>query len=182
MPLERLRFLFLGLGAIVLTAGGAWMAFAATTSADRLWGAFGALFFGVGIWVTFRAAFKGESRPARKGPASRYQPLIVPLVLVFMLPWSLKLWFCVPLLVAWGVLVPQYRDRRALLAAAGFAAALAIAQALLFCVALVPAMQEARGLGNAALPAVFLLIVLWLDGRVLWEARSRLRVGAAPAA
>jgi hypothetical protein len=179
MWFERVRFLVLGLGGIVLTGGGLWIAIIPGNLGTRFMGAFGVLFFGVGTWLTLRAAFKGQWWPKQKGAALRRQQLILPLVLVFTLPWSLKLWFCLPLLVAWGVLFPQYRDRRALYAAALFAALLAIAQALLFCLAIAPAIQEAHGIGNVALQVLFLLIVLWLDGRLLWEARSRLRLAEA---
>ena len=93
------------------------------------------IFFGAATVVTFRLAFKGQSLPkAGAGPRFRFQQLIVPGILIFTLPWVSKLWFCLPLLVAWGVLLPQYRDRRALYAAAIFAALLAIAQALLLCI------------------------------------------------
>ncbi|HEX4236037.1 MAG TPA: hypothetical protein VH041_17250 [Caldimonas sp.] len=178
MTFDRVRNLFLGLGGIVLTAGGLWIAVTPGALSTRVWGAFGALFFSFGTWVTLRAALKGQWWPDQKGRALRRQQLVLPLVLVFTLPWALKLWFAVPLLVAWGLLVPQYQDRRALHAAVLVAVVLAIAQALVFCIAIVAAIQEAHGAGNIALQVCFLLIVLWLDGRLLWEVRSRLRPAA----
>jgi hypothetical protein len=178
MSFERLRYLILGLGGMVLTVGGLWMAVTPGNLSARFWGAFGVLFFGFGTWVTLRAALKGPWRPKRTGPALRYQPLVLPLVLVFTLPGALKLWFAVPLLVAWGLLVAPYRDRRLLYAAALFAGLLAIAQAFVFCIALVPAIQEAHGAAKVALQVCFLLLVFWLDGRLLLEVRTRLRPAA----
>jgi hypothetical protein len=131
MPLERIRLIFLGLGGIVLVAGCLWIATTPGPVGTRLVGAFGVLFFSAGIWATFRLAFKGQTR-AETGRSSRTSKLILPLVLIFTLPWGLKLWFALPLLAGWLALVPHYRDRRALLAAAIFAAALSIAQAMLF--------------------------------------------------
>jgi hypothetical protein len=178
MSFERFRYLILSLGGIVLTGGGLWMAVTPGDLGTRFWGAFGALFFGFGTWVTLRAAFKGRWWPKQKGAALRRQQVVLPLVLVVTLPWALNLWFAVPLLVAWGLLLPQYRDRRALYAAALFAGVLALAQALVFCVGLVPAIQAAHGAADVALHVCFLLIVLWLDGRLLWEVRNRLRPAA----
>ena len=102
----------------------------------------------------------------------RVQQLILPIVLLLALPSSMKLWFCLPLLAAWSALVPQYRNRRALDAAAIFAAVVAIAQALLFGLGFVGTLPEAHGTGQLALIAMYLLLVLWLDGRVLWEVRK----------
>jgi hypothetical protein len=48
MSLERLRFLVLTLGGVVLTAGGLWLAATPDGLGARFLGAFGALFFGCG--------------------------------------------------------------------------------------------------------------------------------------
>jgi hypothetical protein len=174
MTFERVRLLLLGMGGVLLAAAGLWIALTPGELSSRFWGAFGVIFFGAATVVTWRLALKGQSLPRQTGRSFRFQQLIVPGILIFTLPWGLKLWFCLPLLVAWGVLLPQYRDRRALYAAAVFAALIAIAQALLFCLGSVAGIQEAQGAGSVALHVFFLLMVLWLDGRLLWEVRDRL--------
>jgi len=174
MPLERIRLIFLGLGGIVLVAGCLWIATTPGPVGTRLVGAFGVLFFSAGIWATFRLAFKGQTR-AETGRSARTSKLILPLVLIFTLPWGLKLWFALPLLAGWLALVPHYRDRRALLAAAIFAAALSIAQAMLFSFGAYAEIREAQGAGAVALQVVFLVMVLSLDAALFWHVRSRLR-------
>ena len=178
MTVERLKLLLLGLGGILLSAGGLWMAATPGPLATRFWGAFGVLFFGFATVAVFRLAFKGKSLPRQTGRAFRFQQLIVPGILIFTLPSALKLWFCLPLLVAWGVLLPQYRDRRALYAAAIFAALIAIAQAALFAIGMVAGIREAQGAASVALHVCLLLTVLWLDGQLLWEARARVTAPA----
>ena len=175
MSLERLRFLILSLGGIVLTAGALWIVATPRGIGERLFGVFAVLFFGAGTWVTLRAALKGRWWREPKGGQRRMQQLVLPLALLVTLPWPLKLWFCLPLLAAWGALFPQYRHRRALQAAAILAAVLAVAQALVFCISIAGAIRQTHGAGYVALQVSFLLIVLWLDGRVLWEVRKRLR-------
>jgi len=181
MTLQRIRLLLLGLGGIALTAAGLWIALTPGALGTRLVGAFAVVFFGFATVVTWRLAIKGKSLARQTGGRFRFQQLIVPGILLFTLPWTLKLWFCLPLLLAWGVLVPQYRDRRALYAAAIFAALLAVAQALLFCIGTVGGIQGAQGAAGVGLHVVFLLMVLLLDGRVLWEASNRLRLARSDA-
>ncbi len=53
MSLERIRMIFRGLGGIVLTAGGLWIAVRPGPLGDQLIGAFGVLFFAFGVWVVF---------------------------------------------------------------------------------------------------------------------------------
>jgi hypothetical protein len=174
MSFERLRVVFLGLGGILLAAGSLWAAVTPGPVGTRLVGMFGVAFFGVATWALLRMAAKGQTPRAAARP-SRYHRLVLPAVLVFTLPWAFKLWFALPLLSAWLALVPQYRDRRALLAGAIFAAVLATAQALFFALVTVGAIAEAHGVGEVSLHVVFLAMVLWLDGTVLWNVRSRLR-------
>jgi hypothetical protein len=175
MSFERIRMIFLGLGGIVLVAGGLWIAVNPGPIGTRLVGAFGVLFFSAGVWATFRLAFKGQTPRSETARAWRTSKLILPLALIFTLPWDLKLWFALPLLAAWLALVPQYRDRRALMAAALFAGALSISQALLFSFGVYATIQEAQRAGAIALQVVFLVMVLSLDAALLWHVRSRLR-------
>jgi hypothetical protein len=175
MSLERLRLISLGLGGLLLVAACLWVAVTPGPIGTRLVGAFGVLFFSVGIWATFRMAFKGQKVRRETGRALRTQKLVLPIVLVVTLPWGLKLWFALPLLAAWLALVPHYRDRRALVAAAIFAATLAVAQAVLFSLGAYAEIGAARGAGAVALQVVFLAMVLLLDAAVLWQVRSRLR-------
>jgi len=61
------------------------------------------------------------------------------------------------------------------LAAAIFAAALSIAQAMLFSFGAYAEIREAQGAGAVALQVVFLVMVLSLDAALFWHVRSRLR-------
>ncbi len=115
MQLERLRLLLLGLASLVLGAGGLWMLLSGTGWHDTIWGAVGVLFFGLGGVALLRLAMKdGASLKRHIRAPTRIQPFIIPAVLLFTLPWSLKLWFCLPLLAAWALLFPRYEDKRAL--------------------------------------------------------------------
>lgn len=175
MSFERIRLIFIGLGAILLVAAGLWIAATPGPIGTRLMGAFGVLFFSAGIWAAFRMAFKGQKLRKETGRALRTQQFILPVVLVLTLPWGLKLWFALPLLAAWLALMPEYRDRPALMAAAIFTAVIAIAQAVMFSLGAFGEIEQAHGASVVALHVVFLVMVLWLDGLLLWHARSRLR-------
>lgn len=74
-PWRRAVRLVLGavmlLGGLVLTAGGAWMALAADTLADRLIGAFGAVFFAGCAALELRGLAAGRSTPATDAFLSR---------------------------------------------------------------------------------------------------------------
>ncbi len=180
MQLQRLRLLLLGLASLVLGAGGLWMLLGGTGWHDRIWGAVGVLFFGLGGVAVLRLAMKdGASLKRHIRAPTRIQPFIIPAVLLFTLPWSLKLWFCLPLLAAWALLFPRYQDKRALIAACALAAAIAVGQAVLFGLALGSGSDLPEGPRKLVLQLVFMGVLLLLDVRVLWEVRKRLRPAAS---
>jgi hypothetical protein len=180
MQYERIRLVLLGLASLVLGAAGLWMLLSGTGWHDKIWGAVGVLFFGVGGVAVLRSATKDRASLKRQiRSPTRIQPFIVPAVLLFTLPWSLKLWFCVPLLLAWALLFPRYEDRRALIAACVLAAAIAVGQAVLFSLALGSGSDLPEGPRKLILQLVFMAVLLLLDVRVLWEVRKRLRPPAS---
>lgn len=167
-----------------MAAAGLWMFLGATGWHDKTWGAVGVLFFGLGgAWILASSVTRDEGWLTRQAQAQAKMPsrshhlLASPVLLFFNLPWSLKLWFCLPLLVAWAVLLPRYENKRALHAACGLAGAVAIAQAIL-------AVMATRETDRAdswglAMQLLFMTVVLALDARLLWEVRKRLLIPAA---
>lgn len=158
-----------------MAAGGVWMFLRATDWHDKTWGAVGVLFFGLGgAWMLASSVTQDEAwLKSRVSTPSRHKHFFAPPVLLFFgLPWSVKLWFCGPLLVAWAVLFPRYEDRRSLHAACALAGAIAIGQAALVVMA-------ARDTDRSdpwvfAMQLLFATVVLALDARLLWEVRNRL--------
>jgi hypothetical protein len=95
-----------------LALGSIWMLVRPGELGGKVWGVVGILVCGSGTVAALRAAMKGQAWPRPAYRALRGQQLIVPVLLLFSLPWPLKLWFCVPLVAAWGILLPDYEDRR----------------------------------------------------------------------
>ena len=176
MTLDRVRLTLLALGGVVLSAGGLWMALSPGPLTTRLWGVFGVIFFGFGTWATLRLARSGASYRQATNGSSRTQRLVLPVVLLFTLPWGFKVGLCLPLLCAWALLLPEYRERRVLLVGTSLLAGLlAVAQAAYFSIGVVGEWQATASAGSMALQASFLLLVLCLDASVLWEVHKRLR-------
>ena len=168
------RVIVLSVGCLAFTIAGIWLVVAAPQgTSSRVWGAVGVLFFGSCLVVILGLAIKGKALPARAADRSPLQQLIVPIVMVFLMQWPLKLWFCVPLIAAWALLWATKGDRRLLVVASTLAALIAIGQGIAFAIGLVDVALE--GTARAAImPMVFLCLVLWLDVRIVLEARRRL--------
>ncbi len=175
MSLDRARFLALSLGSLLFGALSVWVVVSAPGLGAKFWGVLGVLLFGGGGIALTRDYLKGKPLPRRKTPRSRFDLLILPVCLLFTLPSPLKLWLAAPLIAAWALLFPRLSDRRMSIGVAIVAAVLAVAQALLFCMGLVGAIDAPHSTSDVVLYVVLLLMVLWFDARVLLEVRRRVQ-------
>jgi hypothetical protein len=177
-PSDRLRWIVPGLGCLAFVFASIWILLHPELG-GRVAAISGLLFFGPAGAAMLWSAMRRKSFPQRARTRSRIQSLIVPAVLLVTLAGALKFLFALPLLLAWLLLFPRYESRRITVLAASAAAAIAVAQAVMFGISMTNVMAEAGSSRDAVLQAVFAVLVVGLDVQVLSAVRTRLRGAAA---